>query len=453
MPKRLFAKTALLKNGWADDVLIEIDDVGTIIAIESNGTSKGADVISSPLIPGMANLHSHAFQRVMAGMAERLTNPADSFWTWRDIMYKLVANLTPDQMEAIALRLYVECLKQGYTGLCEFHYVHHQTDGRPYDNIAETSLAVINAAKRAGIALTHLPVLYSYSGFGSQPLGDGQKRFGNDVDGILKIIEACKSHIPYHPDLSVGLALHSLRAVDKSAMTAAVASIDSPIHIHIAEQMKEVNDCINWSGKRPVEWLYDNAEIDENWCLIHATHLTDRECDAIAKSGAVAGICPTTEGNLGDGLFLLDRYLKAGGRMGVGSDSHVSQSPVEELRLLEYGQRLHHQRRNISAGPNTPSVGRTLWESAALGGAQAAGRGCGTIEIGKRADFVVLDGGHVNLAGRRGDMILDSFIFAGNDNLVRDVMVGGKWVVKTGVHALEDESAAAFKKVVLAVMK
>lgn len=453
MPKRLYAKTALLKTGWASDVCMDIDGNGMILAIEKDASDAGAEQMSGPVIAGMTNLHSHAFQRVMAGMAERRGATTDSFWTWRDIMYKLVAKLNPDEMEAVALRLYVECLKRGYTGVCEFHYVHHQANGRAYDNRAETSLAIMNAAKRAGIALSHLPVLYSYSGFGSQPLGEAQKRFGNDVAGILDIIDICKKNAAAHPNISVGIALHSLRAVDKANMLTALADMDtaSPKHIHIAEQMKEVKDCMKWSGMRPVEWLFDNVEVDNSWCLIHATHLSDDECDAIAKSGAVAGLCPTTEGNLGDGLFPLDRYLKAGGRIGIGSDSHVSQCPVEELRLLEYGQRLHHQRRNIATTETTPSVGQFLWESAAIGGAQAANRDCGIIEVGKQADLVVLDGDNVNLAGRTKDMILDSLIFAGNDNLVKDVMVGGNWVVKDGQHTLDQESAAAFKKVVATV--
>ncbi|RED53980.1 formimidoylglutamate deiminase [Aestuariispira insulae] len=455
MANRLFAKSALLADGWAENILLEWDCDGDLTVVQSAlapDEIPDAEIADGPVLPGMTNLHSHAFQRAMAGLAERQGDPQDSFWTWREVMYGFLARITPEDAQAIAAQLYLECLKRGYTAIGEFHYLHHGPGGAHYDNIAEMSCRVMQAAQATGIAATHLPVLYAYGGFGATPLGTAQQRFKNDPDGIIEIISATRQAFADNPNIRVGLAPHSLRAVDEAYLTQAVTSLHeedhtAPVHIHIAEQVREVEDCLAWSGQRPVEWLYDKIEVDGRWCLVHATHLTDGECDRIAASKAVAGICPTTEANLGDGLFPFLRFREQKGIWGIGSDSHVSQCPVEELRLLEYGQRLTHRRRNLAASETQPSVGATLWTEAAHGGAQALARNAGTIAVGKRADLIVLDADHVNLHGKNGDQILDALVFSGNDNLIRDVMVGGHWRIRERTHPLESEIRTRFKAV------
>ncbi|HET7358834.1 MAG TPA: formimidoylglutamate deiminase, partial [Rhodanobacteraceae bacterium] len=334
--------------------------------IDRDGETPGRWVL-----PGMPNLHSHAFQRAMAGLAERRGQGDDSFWSWRETMYAFAAALGPDDLQAIAAQLYVEMLKAGYTQVCEFHYLHHQPDGTPYADPAAMSLALVEAAREAGIGLTLLPVLYMRGGFDGRPLSPRQRRFGHDVDGFMALFERLRAL--HEPMLRVGIALHSLRAVPEAAMREvldAVAGTGCPIHIHVAEQIGEVQDCLAVHNARPVEWLLDHAPVDARWCLVHATHLTDDELRRAAASGAVAGLCPTTEANLGDGLFPLAAWLDAGGTLGIGSDSHISVSPVEELRWLEYGQRLASRHRNVAARGAGKSVGETLWTAALAGGAQ-----------------------------------------------------------------------------------
>jgi formimidoylglutamate deiminase len=340
-------------------------------------------------------------------------------------------------------------LKAGYTQVCEFHYLHHQSDGTPYAQPEIMSLALIEAAREAGIALTLLPVLYMSGGFDGRALAPRQRRFGHTVDGYLQLLQTLRSH--EGDDLRVGIALHSLRAVPERAMREVLANEaanSGPIHIHIAEQIGEVQDCLAVRGARPVEWLFDHADVDARWCLVHATHLTDAETTQLARSGAVAGLCPTTEANLGDGLFPLAAYQDAGGTLGIGSDSHISVSPVEELRWLEYGQRLGSRHRNIAARQAGDSVGETLWRAALRGGAQAAGLPIGELRDGARADLIVLDDSSPLLAGRDARALLDSFIFAGNAPLVRDVMVGGRWQVRDFVHRDQDRIAARYREVV-----
>lgn len=432
---KLHCPTALVGRDWADDVLIEGDDQGRITAVTA-GVAAPADArrAAGPVVPGMPNLHSHAFQRAMAGLAERAgDNAADSFWTWRETMYGFLRQLGPDEVEAIAAQLYVEMLKGGYTGVAEFHYLHHDRDGRPYADRAELSGRILAAARGAGIRLTHQPVLYAHAGFGGQPPAEGQRRFINDVDGIRAIMAAVAAAAKDDPLVRVGLALHSLRAVTPDELDAAIAGLDAPIHIHIAEQTKEVDDCLAWCGKRPVELLTGITALDPRWCLIHATHMTPAETETVARSGAVAGLCLTTEANLGDGIFPAPGYLAAGGRFGVGSDSHIGVSASEELRLMEYGQRLALRQRN-RLRLDGPSIGAGLYRAAARGGAQACGIGGGEIAVGQPADLVVLDGENPKLVERRGDLILDSYVFAGDNSLVRDVIVGGRLVVEQGRH-------------------
>ncbi len=457
MNKSVFAQQALLAEGWARDVLIDIDDKGRFGRI-TTGVSRGdASVAAGPVLPGMANVHSHAFQRALAGYTERAGPNEDSFWTWREAMYRFVSRLSPDQLEAISQQLFIEMLKQGYTSVGEFHYVHHGSDGVPYDDPTEMSERVISAARQVGLAITHLPVLYGFGGFAGAPLTETQKRFHNNPDALLRIVETLRYRHREDAGVRIGVAPHSLRAVTQNTLETMISDLHkidetAPIHIHVAEQEKEVADCLAWSGKRPVEWLFEHANPDRRWCLIHATHTTNEELKRMAKSGVVVGICPTTEANLGDGLFPFRAYLDVGGAFAVGSDSHVSTSPVEELRWLEYGQRLATQRRNIAALPGRPSAGGSLWQSASTGGAQALARPTGAIAEGLQADLIVLDGSHANVAGRWDDDILDGLIFAGNDRLVRDVMVGGTWCIADGHHAMESAAAKNYGCAVAALL-
>lgn len=430
-------------GGWQAGVTLGVGADGRLQQAEEG------DRLGRWVLPGMPNLHSHAFQRAMAGLAERRGNSDDNFWSWRETMYAFAAAIGPDELKAIAAQLYVEMLKAGYTQVCEFHYLHHQPDGTPYAPPEAMSLALIEAAREAGIALTLLPVLYISGGFDGRALIPRQRRFGHQVEGYLRLLETLRVH--ENDDLRLGIALHSLRAVPEQAMREVLASEmakTSPIHIHIAEQIGEVQDCLATRGARPVEWLFDHAEVDARWCLVHATHLTAAELASLARSGAVAGLCPTTEANLGDGLYPLADYLDAHGTLGIGSDSHISVSPVEELRWLEYGQRVTTRRRNIAARAAASSVGETLWRSALRGGAQASGLPVGELRAGARADLIVLDENAPLLAARDTRSVLDSLLFAGNTPLVRDVMCGGRWVVRDFRHHDEARIAERYRRVV-----
>jgi formimidoylglutamate deiminase len=431
------AENAWLPHGWEADVCIDIEN-GRFARVGEEAPGD-ATSLGRWVLPGIANLHSHAFQRAMAGLAERASHSEDSFWTWRETMYAFAGRVGPDELRAIAAQLYVEMLEAGYTQVCEFHYLHHQPDGTPYADAAAMSLAVIEAAQQAGIGLTLLPTLYMTGGFDGRALGERQRRFGHSVDAYLKLVQRLQAM--QSDRLRVGVALHSLRAVPADALRVVLESglVDAaPIHIHIAEQIGEVQDCLALRNARPVDWLLDHAPVDERWTLVHATHLSDSEVMRLAQSGAVAGLCPTTEANLGDGLFPLKAFLDAGGTFGIGSDSHISVSPVEELRWLEYGQRLITRHRNIAVTETSSSVGETLWGDALFGGAQSAGIAHGAIDASDddaaRADLIVLDETAPQLAGRDAEHLLDTFLFAGNRNLVRDVMVAGEWVVRSGRH-------------------
>jgi formimidoylglutamate deiminase len=434
--EKYFARDALLPEGWAKDVVLCVEN-GDIVSVETH--SSGGLTLGGPLLPGMANLHSHAFQRAMAGLTEVRASPDDDFWSWRELMYRFVERLTPAQAEAIALQLYLEMLKNGYTAVAEFHYVHHP---------GEMLLPHLDAARAAGIAITLMPSLYRWSGFGDKPLQPRQRRFDTDTRAVLASLERFKPSLSQ--DVRLGAAPHSLRAVDPAALGELVKALppDVPIHIHAAEQTKEVEECKAALGKRPVEWLLENHELGTRWCVVHATHMTPEETTGLAKSGAVAGLCPTTEGNLGDGIFPLLSYRAAGGRYGIGGDSHVSRNPAEELRLLEYVQRLTVRKRNLAVSERSNAVGTTLWLEAAAGGAQALGRRMGALAPGMRADLVVLDPDHPDLAGRDGDSIANALVFSGSTELVREVMVGGRWVVQEKQHAAQEEAAAGYKDAV-----
>lgn len=463
---------ALLPSGWADSVRLRVGDGGRIEAVEAGDDHPDAEPpgerIRGIVVPGVPNLHSHAFQRAMAGLAERGSGAGDSFWGWRQVMYRFLRELGPEEIEAVAAQLYVEMLRAGYTSVAEFHYLHRDPDGQPYAAPAETSLRLLAAADAAGIGLTLLPCLYTSGGFGGVPLEGEQRRFRLSVEELLGLVEELRGEVtgdadpggnsPGHSSRAfrVGLALHSLRAVTPGELAAAVEGVRArdpaaPVHVHAAEQPAEVEACLEWSGARPVEWLLDRAPVDRRWCLVHATHVDDREIDRLADSGAVAGLCPTTEANLGDGLFPLPRYLDRGGRLGIGSDSHVTVSPSEELRWLEYGQRLALGRRAVAArgggGDDAPSTGRRLLDAALAGGGAALGQPAGRLEPGARADWIVLDPDHPVLAGRTGDGALDAWIVSGDRSPVRDVMVAGEWRVRDGLHPGEERIAARYRAV------
>lgn len=430
-----FAREALLPGqGWARAVRITADAAGAITAVEPGAEPGGAERLHGVVLPGIPNLHSHAFQRALAGGAERRgPKGRDSFWTWRETMYRFLAHVSPEDAEAIAAQLYVELLEWGFTAVCEFHYLHHQPDGTPYSDPAEMALRHLEAARRAGIGITLLPSLYRHGGiFGKEP-APGQRRFLNDLDGFARIVERCREAAAGDPQAAIGLAPHSLRAVTP-AMLAALAAMDGPIHIHAAEQRREVEECLAAVHARPVEWLLDNAPVDSRWCVIHATHMDPQEIEDLAASGAVAGLCPTTEASLGDGVFPLRPYLAHGGRFGIGTDSHVGISPRDELRQLETSQRLMLGERAVATSEVMPHPGRLLLEAALAGGAQAAGRALGAIAPGMRCDLIELDPDHPSLVGREGDRLLDAWVFSGQGNPVRTVICGGRRVVAEGRH-------------------
>ena len=430
----VFFEQALLPHGWARDVRVAID-AGRIIRVEAGASVQPGDERHRIGLPGMSNLHSHAFQRGMAGLAEIRGSAADSFWSWRELMYRFVARMTADDIEAVAAQAYVEMLEAGFTRVGEFHYIHHDVSGAPYGNIGELAERIAASAQRTGIGLTLLPVFYAHAGFGGRAPDQGQRRFVNGIDGFARLMEASRRAAAGLDGAVVGLAPHSLRAVTPDELEAILKLADgAPVHIHVAEQTREVDECVAWSGRRPLQWLFDHAAVDRRWCLVHATHANVEEIARLAQSGAVAGLCPITEANLGDGIFKGAEFIGRGGRFGIGSDSNVLIGVSDELRQLEYAQRLVQRARNVMAGQAAASTGRALFETALAGGSQALGVASGGLTEGGFADIVSLDAGHVALAGRSGDMILDSWIFGAGRSLVDCVWARGRKVVQDGVH-------------------
>lgn len=444
----IFAKRLRGADGWLQNARVFVE-ASRIAGIETGAAAQPDDIRVDTLLPALANLHSHSFQRAMAGMTEFRARGRESFWTWRDLMYRFLERLTPEHVTAIAAQTFMEMQKAGYASVGEFHYVHHQPGGSTYDNIAELSDRVMQAAAQTGIGLTHLPVLYTYGGADCRPLTGGQLRFGNDVDAFSDLLEASKrSAQNLSSDTVVGIAPHSLRAVSAADLTDVLARNPAgPVHIHIAEQVPEIEEIKAARGARPVEWLLANAEVDQRWCLIHATHMTFDETRRVAKSGAVAGLCPITEANLGDGIFNGAEYFGADGHFGVGSDSNVNISLTEELRLLEYSQRLRDQQRNVLA-PEGGSTGERLYLGAALGGAQALGREAGTISVGALADLVAIDGSAHSLCALRDTQLLDGLVFAAKDQVVTDVWSAGRHQVRSGRHIAETEIETEFRSAI-----
>lgn len=453
--KQLIADRALLPEGWRNNVLLEWDDQGILTRVSPDAAEIAlAPRAVGPVLPGIANLHSHAFQRAMAGLTEYRSDSHDNFWSWRTLMYKFAGKLSPVDLKAIAVQLYIEMLQAGYTSVCEFHYLHHGADGKPYTNPVENMVCLIEAAQEVGIGLTVLPVLYQYSGFGAKAPHAGQTCFINSPEWVMNALQALQASHPQHAGLRYGVAPHSLRAVSPQSLQELLTQFrhwdaQAPVHIHIAEQNKEVDDCVAALGARPVAWLLDNIEVDRHWCLVHATQMTTAESEKLARSGAVAGICPTTEANLGDGIFNGVTYAAAQGTWGIGSDSHVSTSVSEELRLYEYSQRLLHGQRNmlVGSGSGGASAGGYLYRQAVHGGAVASGRQVAGLAVGQRADLLALDPQHADLSGKHGEQLLDSFVFCHHGQTpVRDVMVGGHWVIRDHKHSQQEQSALSYAR-------
>ncbi len=442
----IWAEQALLADGWARDVSVRLD--GDRIAAVAAGTAPapGAQRVGV-LVPAPTNLHSHAFQRAMAGLTERRgPDPRDTFWTWRQLMFRFLDRLSPDDVQAIAAFVQLEMLEAGFAAVAEFHYLHHAPGGVPYADLAEMSSRIAAAAGQTGIGLTLLPVLYQQGGCDGRPLAEGQIRFGNDPERFARLVEGAEAALAVLPaDARLGIAPHSLRAVTSEGLAAcALLRPDAPLHMHLAEQVAEVDEVRAHTGRRPVEWLLDNAAVDDRWCLIHCTQMERHETLALAATGAVAGLCPITESSLGDGIFDGVAWTGAGGRWGVGSDSNIRISLIEELRMLDYSQRLRDRVRAALAS-REKSTGRMLLEGAVQGGAQAAARDAGAIEAGRLADLTALDAAHVDLDGLAGDTLLDSWIFAGGSGMVSDVWAAGRHLVAGGRHAAREGITAAYR--------
>jgi formiminoglutamate deiminase len=444
--------SALLPEGWAANVRVEVID-GRLASVERDATTKARDERAKVALPGMPNVHSHAFQRGMAGLTEYRGPTADNFWSWRELMYRFCARMTPEDLEAVSAMAFAEMLESGFTHVGEFHYVHHDSDGKPYGNPAEMALRVASAATETGIGLTLLPVFYAHAGFGAQPPNAGQRRFINDLDSYARLLEASRRGVAHLPGASVGVAPHSLRAVTPEELREVVSLAPAgPIHIHAAEQVKEVDDCLAWSGKRPVEWLLENSAVNERWCLIHATHMTPAEISRLAASGAIAGFCPVTEANLGDGIAPAAPLLAAGGLFGIGTDSNVSISVRDELRQLEYAQRLRDRARNVVAGA-MPSTGRALFDGALHGGSRALGQRGAGLTVGSAADFFTLDADSPVLAERNGDALLDSFIFGSGNSVIDGVWRAGHKVVTHGAHHAREAIVRRYRGVLARLVR
>lgn len=447
----LFAPVALLPEGWARDVRVVLDGPAIATVVAGARPSAGDRRLTGcALLPAMPNLHSHTFQRAMAGMTERRGPGDDSFWTWRRLMYRFLDVLSPEEIEAIAALAFMEMLEAGFASVAEFHYLHHQPGGVPYAERAELAHRIAAAAATAGIGLTLLPVLYTYGGADRAPLTGGQLRFGNGLDDFLELHAACTDALP--PDGVLGAAPHSLRATTPDQITALAAALpDGPLHIHAAEQVQEVADVEAWLGARPVAFLLDSIGIGARWTLIHCTQVTADETIRLAASGATAGLCPITESNLGDGIFPAAAFGAASGAFGVGSDSNVRISLAEELRGLEYGQRLALKARNVLAAPGD-SVGATLYAAALAGGARALARPCGAIAPGALADLVAIDRTDLTLAPLTDGALLDGWLFAAGDRVVREVWSAGRAVVRDGRHADRDAIVARYRAAMTAVL-
>ncbi|MCO6387294.1 formimidoylglutamate deiminase [Aliihoeflea sp. 40Bstr573] len=450
----IFAQTALLPSGWKADVRVVLGADGRIESVQGEAV-RGADDQAVPLLlPALSNLHSHTFQRAMAGLAERRgPSGRDSFWTWREIMYRFLDLLDPDDIEAIAAFAFMEMQEAGFSAVAEFHYLNNQPGGAAYADRGELAARIAAAAKTTGIGLTLLPVHYVQGGVDGRPLKGGQLRFANDLDGYGELVARCEAIVgAASTDTGLGLAPHSLRAVPVSDLAEISGwKPDLPLHMHIAEQEAELAETQDVLGARPMEWLLANHDVRQRWCLIHCTHMNLRETAALAGTKAVAGLCPITEANLGDGIFDGDHYLQNGGRLGVGSDSNIAISTIGELRQLDYSQRLRDRARVVLADPGG-SAGRKLYDLASSGGAQALGRASGAIEAGNWADLLAIDPARAGLHGLAGDMMLDAYVFAGSQTCVTDLWSAGRHMIRQGRHVARDAIAARYKSRLTSIM-
>ena len=444
----LWAPQAWLGGRWRQAVLLRAAADGRWAEVRADTPAPaGAQRLAGPVVPGLVNAHSHAFQRAFAGMAERRASASDDFWSWRDRMYRVALRIGPDQLEAVAAQLYTELLRGGYTQVCEFHYLHHNRDGARYADPLTMSQALVRAATRTGIGLTLLPVLYQRAGFAQAALRDDQRRFASGVEDVVRWRDAVRAQ--RSPRVQAGVAIHSLRAASAGSIAALVMACrgdDGPIHIHIAEQTGEVDDCLAATGERPIQWLAQHVPLDARWQLVHATHATPDEIDAVARSGAGVVICPSTEANLGDGVPDLPRWLAAGVPLSVGSDSQVTRAWREELRLLEYAQRLSLRRRNVAAAPHdgVDSTAQRLFDAALAGGARAAGFAQWGLDVGAPADLLVIDGDDASLIGLPASHWLDALVFSSPGRPWRDVLCGGRWVVREHRQVAGDGIARDF---------
>jgi formimidoylglutamate deiminase len=447
---RLWFESALLPEGWATRVRCTIAS-GRLVRVERDTPAADGDERHAIGLPGLPNVHSHAFQRAMAGLAERRSPGSDSFWTWRETMYHFVERLDPDDVEAVACLAYAEMLECGFTRVGEFHYLHRDPLGQPYLDIAEMATRIAAAAQTTGIGLTLLPSFYAHGGFGARALtAAGQRRFVNSVEAFGRLVDRSREAIAPLDAATLGLAPHSLRAVVPDELQAMIALADdlgrdTPMHVHVAEQTKEVDDCLAWSGARPVAWLLDHAPVDARWCLIHGTHATDDELRAVAAQGATIGLCPITEGSLGDGVFGARTFLGASGAIAIGTDSNVLIDAAQELRTLEYVQRLTHRERNVLTTTPGESSGRRLFDAVRLGGSRALGVDGGGIRPDAPADLIALQPRHPAVVGRRGDALLDGWIFAARDTPIERVWRGGRLVVVNGRHVDRDAIDTRFR--------
>lgn len=448
MVNQIFAQHALLPDGWQQNVLLQWDNTGRLEQVNANVAAPAGIKQVGIVIPGMPNLHSHAFQRAFAGLTEYRFAEQDSFWSWRKLMYGFAALITPEQLEKIATWLYIEMLEAGYTSVCEFHYVHLEQDGQPYADPTTLSRSLLRAAKKVGMGMTLLPVCYQTGGFGGQPATDGQKRFLHSNPDMLALWDQL-APLCAAQDAKLGIAPHSLRAMTPDNLSALIQAIrerdpQAPVHIHIAEQMKEVNDCVAWSGQRPVAWLMQHMPVDQHWCLIHATHMDEQEYQQAAESGAVVGICPTTEANLGDGIFDYPRWVDHAGNWGIGTDSHAVVNAAEDLYMLESSQRLHLQQRNVCSSAEQPEVATNLYLAAMKGGAQASGRQIAGLAVGQQADFVELDQQHVAIAALPIEKVLSGHVLGSSrTSAIKCVWTAGQQRIERQ-HALHDAAQSDF---------
>lgn len=445
MDRTFFFETAWLPAGWRRHVRITVHG-GVITEVTCGAAATPGDTRLALAVPGIPNVHSHAFQRAMAGLAEqRGPSGTDDFWSWREVMYRFLGRIEPEDLETIAAYAYADLLEAGFTSVGEFHYLHRSPEGGLYQDPAELALRHVAAAEATGIGLTLLPVFYESSQFGGAPPTPGQRRFITDPGTFERIVGRVRAAVHPSCERNSGVAPHSLRAVTAPHLAELLAQYpEGPVHIHAAEQMKEVEDCVAFTGMRPVEWLLNNTDVNARWCVVHATHLTPQETSALAQSGAIAGLCPVTEANLGDGIFPAPAYREAGGRWGIGTDSHIRLDAAGELRQLEYAQRLTRHQRNVLARPDQPSTGASLLEEALRGGAQALALPVGAIAAGYRADFLGLDAQHPDLAGRDPGVTIDTWLFAVGRSLIREVVAGGRTVVENGRHRDRDRINAAY---------